>query len=487
MAERLESGAAARIAAALDAGEVVVERDGFAARHPARFAVVALDEGVEDDERVPAPLAERLGLMVDLGAVRRADLAAAGPAPDAAAVAAARRLMPRVVIDDETVEVLVVTAEAFGVASLRAPLAAVAAAKAAAALDGAAVVGPAHAALAARLVIAPRATRLPASDADDATDPPPPSPPPQEGQSQEPATDSELKPLDDVVLDAVRAAIPERMLASLAEAAGRRARGGGRAGALGKSALRGRPVGARRGDPVRGQRLALLDTLRAAAPWQPLRRRSQPAGDARRVLVRRDDFRIRRFRQHATTTTVFVVDASGSAALHRLAEAKGAVELLLGECYVRRDKVAVIAFRGTEAELILPPTRSLVRAKRSLAGLPGGGATPLANAIDTAGLLVRDIVRREETAVAVFFTDGRANIDRAGHQDRAKATSDALDSARVFAASGATALFVDTAPRPQAGARDLARAMEATYLPLPHASAAGVARMAAAAAEGRPR
>jgi magnesium chelatase subunit D len=93
---------------------------------------------------------------------------------------------------------------------------------------------------------------------------------------------------------------------------------------------------------------------------------------------------VSRFKQRRETTTIFVVDASGSAALHRLAEAKGAVELLLADCYVRRDRVAMLAFRGKGAELMLPPTRSLVRAKRSLAGLPGGGGTPLAAGMDAA-------------------------------------------------------------------------------------------------------
>jgi magnesium chelatase subunit D len=115
------------------------------------------------------------------------------------------------------------------------------------------------------------------------------------------------------------------------------------------------------------------------------------------VEVRRDDFRVGRFEQRSQSTTIFVVDASGSSAFNRLAEAKGAVELLLADCYVRRDRVALLAFRGRGAELLLPPTRSLVRAKRSLAGLPGGGGTPLAAGIDAAAALADAVRRRGET------------------------------------------------------------------------------------------
>ena len=154
----------------------------------------------------------------------------------------------------------------------------------------------------------------------------------------------------------------------------------------------------------------MIETLRAAAPWQKLRQREaaklalQPlqsslgqAPSRQRIYVRREDFHVTRFKQVGQTTTLFVVDASGSSALNRLAEAKGAVELLLADCYVRRDRVSVLAFRGKTAELLLPPTRSLARAKRSLAGLPGGGGTPLATAIDAACELANQIRRRGET------------------------------------------------------------------------------------------
>lgn len=176
------------------------------------------------------------------------------------------------------------------------------------------------------------------------------------------------------------------------------------------AARTGRPVGCRRGDPRRG-RLDLLATLRTAAPWQALRRTGE---ETRRIVVRRDDLRIRILKQRTETTTVFCVDASGSAALERLAEAKGAVELLLAEAYVRRDRVALVAFRGTGAELVLPPTRSLTRAKRGLSGLPGGGGTPLAAGIDAAVAVALGVRRGGSRPAIVLLTDGRANVARSG-------------------------------------------------------------------------
>jgi magnesium chelatase subunit D len=150
------------------------------------------------------------------------------------------------------------------------------------------------------------------------------------------------------------------------------------------------------------------------------------------------------------------------------------VELLLADCYVRRDSVAVIAFRGRGAELLLPPTRSLVRAKRSLAMLPGGGGTPLASGLDAAAALAHSVARRGGTPVVVLLTDGRANIARDGAADRARAGADALASARLLRQTGHAALLIDTSPQAQPRARELADGMGATYLPLPYAGAAAV-------------
>lgn len=482
MAERIEPGVAARIALALDAGEVAVERDGLALRHATRFGVVALDEGLGPEELPPAALRERLAFALSLEGMpvevtRR-------PAPDAAAVAAARDLLPRVAAGPAVVEALVGTAMALGIASARAPLLALRAARANAALAGRTEVAEEDSATAARLVLAPRATVLPAEAAppeqgpEDQAQPPPDRPEEQAGGEE--TQDLDPAALQEMVLAAAAAAVPPDLLAKLRLLGGAaRQAVQGKAGIARASARRGRPIGSRPGALGGGARLALVETLRAAAPWQRLRRRpDRPA----RIEVRQDDIRLRRFRERTETTAIFVVDASGSAALHRLAEAKGAVELLLADCYVRRDQVALLAFRGTGAELLLPPTGSLVRAKRSLAGLPGGGGTPLATAIDAAAALADAVRRRGRTPILVLMTDGRANVTRAGRPGRAEAEAEAMAAAKALSAQALTALFVDTAPRPQREAERLALAMGARYLPLPRAGGAeGLSRAVRAA------
>ena len=469
MAERLSPETAARLASVIDRHEVAAQRDGLALSHPARLGVVALDEGAATDEALPAVLAERLAFHLDLddGIV----LAPADPAWQAAN-AAAREQLGSVSAGDAVIESLCAAALALGIGSVRAPVLALSAARAAAALAGRDEVAPEDAALAARLVLAPRATQLPAAP-DQPADAPPPPPPPEEQQRDAETAPREPEQLGDLVLAAALAAMPPGLLARLAEAGRRRgnATTRGKAGVRKASVRRGRPMGARPGLPERGARLNLIETLRSAAPWQQLRR---PPGTVR-IAVRREDFRITRFRDRTATTTIFVVDASGSQALARLAEAKGAVELLLAECYVRRDQVALIGFRGDGAELLLPPTGALARARKCLAGLPGGGATPLAAGIDAAAALADALRRRGQSPVVVLLTDGRANIARDGTPGRAKAEADALAAAQAFRAGGTTAILIDTAPRPSQAAQNLADAMGARNLALPLADAGRLA------------
>ena len=494
MAERMSLSSAARFGSVLDTGMVALQRDGLDTSAKASLGLVALDEGASDDEQMPASLADRLAFRLLMGAQ---DEDEEGPEWSAQEVLNARERLSQVTIDDEAVQALCAAALALGIDSLRASVFAVRVARAAAALAGSNIVEEEHTGVAARLVLAPRATRLPpaAPPENEAQDTPaetqePPEPPPErpfEPESQDAQNKDKSKADDDqeedpglpenlaeLVLEAAQAAIPSGLLASLKIGQLQRAKTptSGSAGALQKNALRGRPVGARKGEPRAGQRINVLETLRAAAPWQKLRQRQQaPTDGQKRIVVRKEDFHVTRFRQSGQTTTVFVVDASGSSALNRLAEAKGAVELLLADCYVRRDSVAVLAFRGQTAELILPPTRSLARAKRSLAGLPGGGGTPLAHAIDSAILLADQLRKKGETPIVVLLTDGKGNIARDGSAGRAQAATDALAAATEMRLRGFSTLLVDTSPQAQDAAKNLAQAMGAQYLALPYAGA----------------
>ena len=471
MAERLPPGTAARLAAALDQGEVGFERDGSSQRWPCRIGVVAFDEGTAEEAPLPAALADRLAFHVNLAqlSLRQCGDAAAS----AEEIAAARGRWPAVTLGDEMTQALCGIALRLGVASLRASVLALRAARAIAALGGHDEVQEDDLLMAARLVLAPRATVLPGSDPTEPApqESPPPAPPPEgsDESGREDRRDEEIRALEDRLVAATLASLPAGLLASLL--GGERARAPGRVGALSASPRFGRPVGSRPGEPRGGARLDLIDTLRAAAPWQKLRRATARHRHAA-IHVQADDLRVSRLQQRAGTATIFVIDASGSSALHRLAEAKGAVNLLLADCYVRRDQVAVIAFRGRSAEVLLPPTRSLVRARRSLAALPGGGGTPLAAGLEAACRLAEQVRRSGASPVIVLLTDGRANIARDGEPGRTHAEADALLAARQLRALRLTALVVDTSPQPAAAALRLAREMDALYRALPHAGAA---------------
>lgn len=418
MAERLEPGVAAVLGQALDGG---------------RLGLVLLDDCV-GDERVAAGLAERCAFWVDPARDGPDGEGEGGEPVDA-------------------LPAIVATAAAFGVGSARA---------AGFALRAFRALGGDTLALvtAARLVLGPRATQLP-PDPDAAQQAPQHDP----GESGEQENDGAL---EDRVIEAVRASLPPDVLAVIA--AKGRGKGGGATGERRKSTLRGRSLGSRAGLPRGGARLALIDTLRAAAPWQRLRRK---AGDAR-VRVRTSDLRIKRYEARAEAVTIFAVDASGSAAAARLGEAKGAVELLLAEAYVKRTQVALIAFRGEGAELLLPPTRSLTRARRALADLPGGGGTPLAAGIDAARELAEAVKGKGRTPFVVMLTDGRANIANDGSAARPQAMADAERAAQRLAKRAIASICIDTAARPRPEAELLARAMAGRYVPLPQGGAAGI-------------
>ena len=170
------------------------------------------------------------------------------------------------------------------------------------------------------------------------------------------------------------------------------------------------------------------------------------------------------------------VDASGSSATARLGEAKGAIELLLGQAYARRDHVALIAFRGKEAEILLPPTRSLVQTKRRLAALPGGGGTPLAAGLQATFDMAMMSRKKGLLPSVVLLTDGRGNIALDGTVDRKRAEVDAKHVAQGLAKRSVDTLILDTGRRPEPSLKEMAQFLNGHYIELPRADAQSVSK-----------
>ena len=450
MAERCSAQLAARLAAIMDRG--------------AGHRLILLDEGATEEETVPPALTERCAFAVDLTDVGLHDLHPLWlPAP---------RRFAR--MEDTAVDDVVRVAMRLGVHSLRPPLFAARAALGLAGLAGRDAPDVTDVETAALLTLAHRATQFP----EDPADPAPPEPP-ESSDPTEPSRTNAVLP-EEILLDAVRALLPDDLLDRVAAQKARQAKGQGH-GALRKGNRRGRPMPSRPGRLADGQRIDLVGTLRAAAPWQTLRRQATGRDG---LHIRASDIHVKRFAVRSDRVLIFVVDASGSSALARLAEAKGAIELLLAQAYASRDHVSLIAFRGKEAELLLTPTRSLVQTKRRLAGLPGGGETPLAAGLKEALAQAQLARRKGLTPTLVLLTDGRANIALSGEANRAQAATDAAQMARLLAATGMGGLVIDTGQRPDKGLQALAATLATPYLPLPRADAQRLSAAVTTALDG---
>ena len=505
MAERFSPGLLAPLVQAMERGRQPTT--------PSRFGVVALDESLPDEPGVGAALTERLGLWLDLRDMSPADLSMVRPEAthsstptgwnegvglSPGALARARAHLPQVQATDAQIHALCAAAQGLGIGSLRAPSLALRVASGHAALNGRHTLNDDDLGFAARAVLAPRATQWPA-DAAEASPPPedehptpaePPAPPesatdasaepPQKDSENEQAPDPSKAPaeptaedLQEMMVAAALASLPPHMLDALMTRQGAASRQtSGRSGQHRSGSQRGRPLPPRPGRPGGHARLHILATLRAAAPKQRLRQVQQSG----RVAIRAEDFHIQRYQQRTSSCLILALDASGSAALQRLAEAKGAVELLLQQSYARRDSVCIVSFRGAQAQLLLPMTRSLVRAKRAMTGLPGGGGTPLAGALKMAHEQAMQLQRQGVTPILVVLSDGRANVTLQGLGGRTQAQADAHSWGQQWRLSGHRALWIDTSAQPDAQAQQLASTMGASYVPMPQLQAQRVAQ-----------
>jgi len=192
--------------------------------------------------------------------------------------------------------------------------------------------------------------------------------------------------------------------------------------------------------PVRS--LALDATLRAAAPYQ-LRRRLAGIAPAGGIRILPPDVREKVRSRPSGVSLLFAVDASGSMAAEQvMAKAKGIVLSLLADAYQKRDRVGLLAFRGTEARVVLPFTTSVEQAQRRLRDLPTGGKSPVALALAKSAELFDREARKSpgRTPLLVLLTDGRANISMEGRDP----FEEALRHARRIRGMKIRSLVVDT-------------------------------------------
>ncbi|MEU7223476.1 putative cobaltochelatase [Streptomyces chrestomyceticus] len=510
-------------------GASYVEREGVSVRHAARFLLVGTMNPEEGELR--PQLLDRFGLTVEVAASREPDqrvevvrrrLAYDADAEGFAArwaveegqlrerIAAARALLPDVVLGDAVLRQIAAVCAAFEVDGMRADIVMARTACALAAWAGRTEVREEDVRQAALLALPHRRRRNPfdapgldedkldqtleefAADEDDDPEPDPdggpddgtdgpqgedaqaphdqPQAPDQpqlpeqaQGPESDPAPadpkaqsegDRDNAPGEGGETAAVGAGEPFRTrrldVPGLGEGAdGRRSRA---------RTAHGRTTGARRPQGTL-TKLHLAATVQAAAPHQVARGRRGPG-----LVVRRDDLREAVREGREGNLVLFVVDASGSmAARKRMSAVKGAVLSLLLDAYQRRDKIGMITFRGAEAELALPPTSSVEAGAARLESLPTGGRTPL-----SAGLLkAHEVLRVERLRDAsrrpllVVVTDGRST----GGPEPLVRTSRA---ARLLGAEGVASVVVDCEAGPvRLGlAGELARDLQGTAVTL---------------------
>ena len=402
-----------------------------------------------------------------------------------------RSLLANIEIPEVALEAIITAANGLGIHSIRAISFAIQASKSLAALRGSDELSSEDIRTATRLVFSHRVTSLPKEKSEEENIPKEEEPQNdsspesqddrsqnQDSSDQQTQTTMSKEQLEDMIIEASKAYLPQNILELInngKSSSGSKNQEQGKVGEQKKGAQRGLRLPSRQVKFDRSKKIDLLKTIQAAIPWQTSRATQQNGNNSLvQLKIQAQDIYLKQFMQRSTTVTLFVVDASGSSAKERLGEAKGAVELLLAQCYIRRDQVAMMTFRANKVDLTLAPTRSLVRAKRMLTAMPGGGGTPLAKAIQSSILFAKDLRKKGHTPLIIFLTDGRANVSLAGIGGREQAYLDCLQVAKNVASENLQILFVDTSFKVQESNQTIARQMNAKYILLPQGKSSAV-------------